>query len=115
MQTSNFETKTYNISGIDFTRKKIFTLNELDFLTEFYKAIMPGQNNRILQGTFSNKDIVNFLSIVLETESILPDDFSFANCNEQIAGEVFFDFMKQKADDFLKSFKTTININEIKN
>lgn len=110
MPDSNLQTKTYRIGNIDFTMKKKFTLGELDFITEFFSGVMPGKNNKFIQGTFSNKDTIKFLSKVLETEENIPDDFSFGMCDEDVAGEIFFDFIKFKTTEFLKNFKTKNNL-----
>jgi hypothetical protein len=110
MQDPNTETKTYRIGNIDFTMKKKFNLGELDFITEFFGSVMPGPNNKFVQGTFSNKDIIKFLSIALETDEVIPTDFSFGLCNEDIAVEIFGDFMVFKVTEFMKNFKTKNNL-----
>lgn len=110
MQNSNTETKVYKIANIAFTLKQKYTLGELDTLTEFFNGIMPGPNNKIVRGTFSNKEIINVLSIVLDTEVTLDDNFSFGLCDETTAGEVILDFMRFKMEELLKNFRTQNNL-----
>lgn len=105
MESNNTVTKIYKIANVEFKLKKSYTLEELDLITEVTNKFVASKNNTAILATLTNKDIIRFISTILETDIDLPEDFSFGKCNEELAGEIVLDFFKFKFDQFLQNIK----------
>lgn len=87
--------KTYLIDDQEFILKKTFTLNELDRVQQLFAGLKSEDPQTILMN-ISNKEIKEFLGIVLEPKDGSKRDLDFGNIKENEAVEIVKDFFLQR-------------------